>query len=419
MSQNNYQNACPPRLNCSSSAVVPAANSSSSAYITMASSTSTVVTPGSNGYSTVRSILGSASLLDESNSSLASRSRTTSEADSLSSSTTSSSVAAQQRILNPHHYAGGHNGTMGGSSSGGDASSCRVFLYTLDSAELVDVHEGDTVEVLCHRLCKRLKFKPLVELLFGLRNTQDNTFVPACRPVVLKGSYEFRLRFKMPDNTKLKALDKNAFEYYYMQVRHDLIRAKYPGINYEEENEKILGLVVADMYLEMIKYNTPVEELCKQYKRFTPKPNQRFAKRKIKDILKNIVRKDYDQYYVMESYLSQVNTIGPFYLREEYGGETDYTGGGVEGNDLGMTSPSNSVSTNSVVTAASSRELLPRRNLLPLITKPTRCALKIELCPEYRKEPVLKIHFKHTDSVSDEIDILYKGKWRWLVIASD
>lgn len=180
------------------------------------------------------------------------------------------------------------------------------------------------------------------------------------------------------------------------QVRHDLIRCKYPGINYEAENDKILGLVVADMYLEMIKYNTSVEELSKQYKRFTPKPNQRFAKRKFKDILRNIQRKDYDQYYIMESYLSQLNTIGPFYLREEYAGETNYAAGEELASSTSMTSVAHSSSS-----AQSTRELVPRRNLLPLIhPKSTSCALKIELCPEYRKEPVLKIHFKHTDSVS-------------------
>lgn len=350
-------------------------------YITMAS------TSTASG----RSMLGSTSGLDESNSSLASRSRTTSEADSLSSSTTSSSVAAQQRILSGYaNGSGSHDPLALG-------NSLRVFLYSQEQFGAVDLMDGDTAESVCHRLCKRLKFKPAVELLFGLRNISDNCFVPAGRPVAAKAQYEFRVRFKMPDNTKLKALDKNAFEYYYMQVRHDLIRAKYPGINYEEENEKILGLVVADMYLAMVKYNTPVDELCKQYKRFTPKPNQRFAKRKIKDILRNIVRKDYDQYYIMESYLSQVNTIGPFYLREEYAGETDYAA-----EDLSAATSASSLSTQSVAVSTSSagtaRE--PRRNLLPMMQKATRCALKIELSPEYRKEPLLRIHFKHSDSVS-------------------
>lgn len=147
-------------------------------------------------------------MLDASNSSLASRSRTTSEADSISSSTTSSSVAYHQHILHGHSPA----------TTPLSATSYRVFLYTADSWEAFDLSEGDTAESLCHRLCKRLKFKPVVELLFGLRNSQDNCFVPACRPLVAKASYELRLRFKMPDQTKLKVLDKNAFEYYYMQV---------------------------------------------------------------------------------------------------------------------------------------------------------------------------------------------------------
>lgn len=147
----------------------------------------------------------------------------------------------------------------------------------------------------------------------------------------------------------------------------------------------------------MIKYNTAADDLWKQYKKFTPRPNQRFAKRKIKEIMRNIGRKDYDQYYIMESYLTQLNTIGPFYLREEYPGETDYATGG--GDDVPVTSSMSSIAA-STSSAGASRELLPRRNILPLITRPTRCALKIELCPEFKKEPVLRIHYKHTDSVS-------------------
>lgn len=148
-------------------------------------------------------------LLDgASTSSLASRSRTTSEADSLSSSTTSSSVACQQQILPSNN----HGAPL-------SATSCRVFLYTLDTYETLELAEGDTAESVCHRLLsERLKFKPVVELLFGLRNSQDNCFIPACRRLVAKSQYELRVRFKMPDSTKLKALDKNAFEYYYMQV---------------------------------------------------------------------------------------------------------------------------------------------------------------------------------------------------------
>lgn len=350
----------------------------------------TTTTPSAGGYVRSISTPNPNIIMDDNNSSLASRSRTTSEADSLSSSTTSSSVAMQHRMLGSHHQTNGSRDAISLLSN-----HCRVFLYTIDNYEAMELLEGDTAESVCHRLCKRLKFKPVSELLFSLRCVQDNCFLPACRPLAAKSQYEFRLRFKVPDNTKLKALDKNAFEYYYTQVRHDLISGKYPGLNYEAENEKILGLVVADMYLEMIKYNTPVEQLCKQYRRFTPKPNQRFAKSKIKESMRNIVRV-YDQYYIMESYLSQVNTIGPFCLREEYTGETDYTGGGTCDDLL----PSSRAS-NGGGSASTSREHLPRhRSLLPLITKSSSCALKIELCPEYRKEPVLKIHFKHTDSVS-------------------
>ena len=358
-------------------------------------STSAATAATSGGYvSAARSLLGSRSLLDGSVSS--SRSRTTSEADSLSSST-SSSAAGQQRKLVTHHN----------DTSSDPANTCRVFLYTREDwcgTPVEDFHElfeGDTAETVCHSLCKRLKFKPVVELLFALRNVQDNCFVPACRPLVPKMQYEFRLRFKMPDHTKLQELDKNAFVYYYMQVRYDLINLKYPGINYQDDEGLILGLVVADMYLEMTKYNTSADQLCKQYKKFVPKPLQKVGKKKIRETISTVVKKDYDQYYIMESYLSQINTVGPFYMLEEYHAEGDSPA--AEAKNLDTV---NSVSTTSVAastsSAGSTRELLHRgRKLIPHLTaKPTKCALKIVLCPEYKKEPVLNVHYKHTGSVS-------------------
>lgn len=409
----------------------------------MATSSST------GGYCAVNSLLNTIAM-DDSNSSLASRSRTTSEGevDSLSSSTSSVAHQQQQQQLQLQQQqqrnrnltiVNGNSSSVSldttASSSSPSTLSCRIFLYTLDTYDpSFELFPNDTAESVCHRLCKRLNLKPIVELLFGLRTVKDNSFLPANRPLTPKSEYSFRLRFKQPDHTKLKALDKNAFEYYYMQVRHDLIHMKYPGIDYVHENEKILGLVVADMYLEMIKYNKPVEVLCKEYKRFTPKDIQRFAKPKIKETMRNIVRKDYDQYYVMESYLSQVNTIGPFYLREEYDAETDYNQLGEDplmaplglasaaGSSsashqsappvgAGVTSASSSLSSLSIggigvipststPPSSSSRELLlSRRHFLPRsIQKQPRCALKVQLYPEYRKEPVLRIYYKHTDS---------------------
>lgn len=170
----------------------------------------------------------------------------------------------------------------------------------------------------------------------------------------------------MPDQTKLKAMDKAAFEYYYYQVKYDLLHSKYPDMNYVENREKILGLSVADMYLEMIADNKSVETLCKNYKRYVPKPIARFAKSCIKNALRDIKKKDHDPYYVMESYLSQVHNIGKKYLIEEYEGNTEYQ----------------------------------EETAIRVSKRRKTCPVKVELYPMHGEEAELHIHYRSNNDVS-------------------
>lgn len=123
------------------------------------------------------------------NDSISSRSRTTSEADSLSS-VSSATASAQRMVITPSLNAGAGEGCSG-------VTTAKVFLYTLDKFDVVDVLPGDMAESVCHRLCKRLKFKPIVELLFSLRICNDNYYLPACRKLKPNTQYEFRMRFKV------------------------------------------------------------------------------------------------------------------------------------------------------------------------------------------------------------------------------
>lgn len=92
----------------------------------------------------------------------------------------------------------------------------------------------------------------------------------------------------------MKQLDKNAYDFFYHQVRHDVLHNAIPEIAYPKYKNDILGLCVIDMFLEIIENHKTIEELNKNYKKYVPKEIWRnhsvFAKRKIESSLRNINR---------------------------------------------------------------------------------------------------------------------------------
>lgn len=93
-------------------------------------------------------------------------------------------------------------------------------------------------------------------------------------------------------------LDKKTYDYFYHQVRYDVLHNAIPEIAYPNYKNVILGLCVTDMYVEMIENNRSVDYLKKNYKMYIPKELAKhhsvFAKREIESSLKNIQNKDYD-----------------------------------------------------------------------------------------------------------------------------
>lgn len=47
---------------------------------------------------------------------------------------------------------------------------------------------------------------------------------------------------------KLKQIDEQAYNYYFQQVRIDIMNNKVPDIVYEKHKDKLIGLGVSDMY---------------------------------------------------------------------------------------------------------------------------------------------------------------------------
>lgn len=67
-----------------------------------------------------------------------------------------------------------------------------------------------------------LEISPLCRHLFGLRNTTSTLWVALSKKISIlpqNSTLQFRLRFRAHSLSQLKALDPNAFEYLFHQVR--------------------------------------------------------------------------------------------------------------------------------------------------------------------------------------------------------
>ena len=93
-------------------------------------------------------------------------------------------------------------------------------------------------------------------------------------------------------------MDKRTYNYYYDQVRYDVLQNNIPEIEYPKFKNDILGLCVIDMYVEMIENNKSVEQLMKNYKNYIPKELAKhhsiFAKYKIENKLRSIKNIEHD-----------------------------------------------------------------------------------------------------------------------------
>ncbi|KAL1379079.1 hypothetical protein pipiens_015168 [Culex pipiens pipiens] len=219
-----------------------------------------------------------------------------------------------------------------GANSGSSSNKCQVYVYLRESFVDVPVTEDDTCEDICSDLCQQLGIGPLVQLLVGLRIHEERWFLPpSARPQAGK-KYEFRVRFKIPKLSHLKALDRKLFNYYYYQLRHDLLQSKIPEIEYDEYKNKILGYVVNDMYRKMVEDGVSVADLKRTYEDYIPRKINKehsllffnWARTKVFNSLNKISNREHDVDYVKTVYIDDIDNLAPGYLYEEYNGHIPY-----------------------------------------------------------------------------------------------
>lgn len=214
-------------------------------------------------------------------------------------------------------------------------SSLSIKVHTAVQATPyeIPVTINTTVEDVIIETSKLLNIGPIARHLFGLRVvsiTDDNLWLSSSLFILYAKNehhvYEYKLRYKMPDVKRLKSTDRYAYNFYFYQVKSDLLKSKVTGLCYDTYKRELIGLGVADMYRAILEEDKSRESVELNYKQFMPKEvvkqHMFFLKKPVQETLKKIINNNtVDTHYVSiikESYLEQFNSIAPNYLEEEY-----------------------------------------------------------------------------------------------------
>lgn len=169
---------------------------------------------------------------------------------------------------------------------------CLSIDHVLDSKPItVKCDNKLTAEDVCIQICKHLNISPLTRNLFALRLTNKNIFLAPCDTIGEKSvTLDFRIRFKVANLATLCKIDIHAYDYYFHQVRKDVLENKIPGLVYENCKRELLGLGITDMYRVMLEKEIPKETIESQYRKYVPKEVWKrhafFTRKPIRDNLK-------------------------------------------------------------------------------------------------------------------------------------
>ena len=106
-----------------------------------------------------------------------------------------------------------------------------------------------SVSLLFSQICKQIGIGPVARNLFALRHLKKKYWYPSDYKLDGKeDKFEFRLRFKPSTLDRLKRIDSNAYNYFFQQVRLDVLENTVPEIIYEKHKSELIGLGVCDMY---------------------------------------------------------------------------------------------------------------------------------------------------------------------------
>ncbi|ERL90937.1 hypothetical protein D910_08279 [Dendroctonus ponderosae] len=213
-----------------------------------------------------------------------------------------------------------------------ESTKCMEIKYTTRTS----------VESICLDLCERLKIGPVARHLFSLRINQTSIYLANYYTLFSDSfkngrvgpSLDLRMRYKPASIQELKKLDARAFEYYYLQVRDDIVKGLVPGLAYDDCQPELTGLCITDMFRYMLENSVPMQAVERDHKKFMNKEivkrHRFYLSTPIHENLLKLNRNMKDQpnniSFVKEQYLLEVENRAPCYLQEIHEAMLDRTG---------------------------------------------------------------------------------------------
>lgn len=203
-------------------------------------------------------------------------------------------------------------------------STVNIVTYT--SSFEVNIDDTTSIEDLIIETCKHFNIGPIARHLFALRikNTTIWVHLNAIVKQIPHTDFEFRIRFNVPDVNRLSDIDAIAYDFYFNQVKYEVLHALLPPSLYKSFKSEIMGLSVVDMFRAIIEEGLREEKVIDDYQKYIPrsvlKRHLFFLK---KPVVKNLNllkqnRSRYDPIYVKSGYLEQFKKIFPNYLSETF-----------------------------------------------------------------------------------------------------
>ena len=129
-----------------------------------------------------------------------------------------------------------------------------------------------TAEEICIHLCKQLGIGTVARHLFALQiSSKQHFLIPSEKLSERELNFTLRIRYKVSNTEKLRKLDGKAYDYYYHQVRNDVVENKVQDLEFKRYGSSLVGLGVTDMYRVMLEKDIPMDTILSDYKKYIPK----------------------------------------------------------------------------------------------------------------------------------------------------
>lgn len=180
-----------------------------------------------------------------------------------------------------------------------EISQLKIHL-ALDNKTLSNIPSAaTTAEDVCIFVCKQLNIGTVARHLFALRIHGKQIFLKASATFGEKYmEFDFRLRFKPANLNRLKKTDIKAYDYYFHQVRTDVLENKVQDLQYVKYRKELLGLGITDMYRVILEKDIARSIVESDYKKYIPKEVQKkhafFVKKPIHETLSRLEKSSYD-----------------------------------------------------------------------------------------------------------------------------